>query len=71
MALVDEGNLARAQVSDIFGDLGWPQASSVGEGGQDFALRVFLDFALVSAQRAEVFAPAKPLHGVSEDIQQR
>jgi hypothetical protein len=58
LALIDEGNLARADVGDVLGGLRRPQASSISKRRENFASAFFLDLALMPAQRSEVFAPS-------------
>ena len=68
--MIDKGDLPCADVRDITGCLGRPQAGAIGERGQNFAPHVFLDLTLVSTERAEMLVPADPLRGIGEHIQQ-
>ena len=68
--MIDEGDLPCADVRDITGRLGRPQASAIGERGQNLAPHVFLDLALMSTERPEMLVPADPLRGVGKHIQQ-
>jgi hypothetical protein len=68
--LIDEGDLPCADVRDITGRLGRPQAGSIGERGQNLAPRVFLDLTLVSTEWSEMLVPADPLRSIGKHIQQ-
>ncbi len=71
LALVDERHLAGAEVGDVPGDLGRPEAGAIGERGQYLAPVLLLELAPVAAQRPEVVAPADPVERIRQHVQER